>query len=126
MKDTVTAKANITVELRKKDIDDILFSAFNAGGISGWADKIIIAGEKLGGAVCEQVGLGGKVLIHDFAGGDTHELTKEKLKKGFALYLEEGCHVHVEDNHIVPGDLTADDADVIVQFALFGKELYPF
>lgn len=125
MKDTVTAKANITVELRKEDIDDILFSAFNAGGISGWADRITIDGERLGEKLFEQVGLGGEVFIHDFIGSRTHELTCGKIKRGFELYLEEGCHVHIEDGHIVPGDITMNDADVIVQFALFGEVKYP-
>lgn len=32
--------ARIEVNIRKEDVDSILFSAFNAGGISLWADKI--------------------------------------------------------------------------------------
>ena len=40
--------ARIEVNIRKEDVDSILFSAFNAGGISLWADKIWASGGKLG------------------------------------------------------------------------------
>lgn len=113
--------ARIEVNIRKEDVDSILFSAFNAGGISLWADKIWASGGKLGERVCEQVGLGGRVLIHDRIGGETYSLTPEKFEKGVRLYLEEGCHVRVEDGHLVPEDVTMIDADCIVQFALFGE-----
>ena len=116
--------ARIEVNIRKEDMDSILFSAFNAGGISLWADKIWASGRKLGERVCEQVGLGGRVLIHDRIGGETYGLTPEKFEKGVRLYLEEGCHVRVEDGHLVPEDVTMIDADCIVQFALFGEVRY--
>ena len=74
--------ARIEVNIRKEDVDSILFSAFNAGGISLWADKIWASGGKLGERVCEQVGLGGRVLIHDRIGGETYSLTPEKFEKG--------------------------------------------
>lgn len=116
--------ARIEVKIRKEDMDSILFSAFNAGGVSLWADKIWASGGKLGERVCEQVGLGGTVLIHDRIGGETYSLTPEKFEKGVRLYLEEGCHVRVEDGHLAPEDVTMIDADCIVQFALFGEVRY--
>lgn len=117
--------AAITVELRREDVNDILFEAFNAGGIAKWADSIVAAGEKLGDKVYEQVGLGGSVFVHDRVAGETYELTMRKLKKGFRMYLESTLHLRIEDNHIVKGDLNANEADCIVQFALFGEEKYP-
>lgn len=116
--------ARIEVNIRKEDMDSILFSAFNAGGISLWADKIWASGRKLGERVCEQVGLGGRVLIHDRIGGETYSLTPEEFEKGVRLYLEEGFHVRVEDGHLIPEDVTMIDADCIVQFALFGEVRY--
>lgn len=116
--------ARIEVNIRKEDMDSILFSALNAGGVSLWADKIWASGGKLGERVCEQIGLGGKVLIHDRIGGETYSLTPEKFEKGVRLYLEEGCHVRVEDGHLVSEDVTMIDADCIVQFALFGEVRY--
>lgn len=116
--------ARIEVNIRKEDMDSILFSAFHAGGVSLWADKIWASGGRLGERVCEQVGLGGRVLIHDQIGGETYSLTPEKFEKGVRLYLEEGCHVRVEDGHLVPEDVTMIDADCIVQFALFGEVRY--
>ena len=73
--------ARIEVNIRKEDVDSILFSAFNAGGISLWADKIWASGGKLGERVCEQVGLGGRVLIHDRIGGETSALRRKNLKR---------------------------------------------
>ena len=64
------------------------------------------------------------MLIHDRIGGETYSLTPEKFEKGVRLYLEEGFHVRVEDNHLVPEDVTMIDADCIVQFALFGEVRY--
>lgn len=116
--------ARIEVEIRKEDVDSILFSAFNAGGVSLWADKILVSGEKLGERVCEQIGLGGEVLIHDRISGETHSLSPKQFEKGVRLYLEEGCHVRVEDGHLVPEDVTMIDADCIVQFAVFGEVRY--
>ena len=40
------------------------------------------------------------------------------------LYFEQGCHVQVEDNSIDAGDVDANDADCIVQFALFEKVVF--
>ena len=40
------------------------------------------------------------------------------------LYFEQGCHVQVEDNRIDPGDIDANDADCIVQFAVFGEAIF--
>lgn len=117
-------RPRIEVCLFPEDMDSILFGAFNAGGISAWAVKILAEGEKLGKRVCEQIGLGGSVLIKDRISGKTHRLTPEKFTRGVQLYLEEGCHVRVEDGRLPAGDLTANDADCIVQFALFGEVKY--
>jgi len=118
-------KAEIEVTLSKEDIDDILFSAFNAGGISGWANKIQVVGEKLGKSVYEQVGLGGSVVIHDFFCNCSHELNLKRLQAGATQYLNESCRVRIVNGRIPRGEIDANEADCIVQLSLFGKIKYP-
>lgn len=117
-------KAEFEMQVTKDDLDDILFEALNAGGVAEWADRVVAVGGKLGERICEQISLGGTLSIHERIGGAWHELTLEKMKAGIEQYLRESCHVHVEDGRFVPGDMTAIDADTIVQFALFGEEKY--
>ena len=40
------------------------------------------------------------------------------------LYFEQGCHVNVEDNAIDTCDIDANDADCIIQFAVFGEVVF--
>lgn len=110
--------------MTKDYLDDILFEALNAGGVAEWADRVVAVGGKLGERICEQISLGGTLSIHERIGGAWHELTLEKMKTGIEQYLRESCHIRVEDGRFVPGDMTAIDADTIVQFALFGEEKY--
>ena len=43
------------------------------------------------------------------------------LSSGIKQYIEESCHIRIEDERLVLDDLTTNEADVIVQFALFGE-----
>ena len=52
---------------------------------------------------------------------EEHELTARKLIKGVERHLAEGAHVRIEDGRWLCEDMTEDDADCILQFALFDK-----
>ena len=121
--DTLKLKAEFEMRVTKDDLDDILFEALNAGGVAEWADRVVAVGGKLGERICEQISLGGTLNIHERIGG-WHELTLEKMKAGIEQYLRESCHIRIEDGRFASGDMTAIDADIIVQFALFGEEKY--
>ena len=95
-------------------------SALNAGGISAWSDAVKMVGDKLGKRVCEQVALGGELMIHEI-GGEWHKLSWQNLMSGVEQYLNESCHIRIEDERLALDDLTTNEADVIVQFALFGE-----
>lgn len=112
----VSAMACITAE----DVDLILYEALNAGGISAWSDAVKTVGDKLGKRVCEQVALGGELMIHEI-GGEWHKLSWQNLMSGVEQYLNESCHIRIEDERLALDDLTTNEADVIVQFALFGE-----
>lgn len=122
--DALKLKAEFEMQVTKDDLDNILFEALNAGGVAEWADRVVAVGGKLGERICEQLSLGGTLSIHERIGGAWHELSMAKMKSGIEQYLRESCHIRVEDGRFVQGDMTAIDADVIVQFALFGEEKY--
>ena len=77
-------------------------------------------GDKLGKRVCEQVALGGELMIHEI-GGEWHKLSWQNLMSGVELYLNVCWHIRIEDERMGLDDLTTKVADLIVQFALFGE-----
>ena len=54
----INLRAEVAVQITKEDLDVILFEALNAGGIAGWADRVMAVGNILGKRVCEQVSNG--------------------------------------------------------------------
>ena len=113
-------KVSAMVCITAEDVDLILYEALNAGGISAWSDAVKTVGDKLGNRVCEQVALGGELMIHEI-GGEWHKLSWQNLMSGVEQYLKESCHIRIEDERLALDDLTTNEADVIVQFALFGE-----
>lgn len=118
-----TVRPQIEVNLTQQDIDDIMVTALE-GGINYWCRKAKVVGEYLGEYASEQISRGGSLTLYDAESGDKWELTLEKFLNGVKLYFEQGCHVQVEDNSIDAGDIDANDADCIVQFALFEKVVF--
>ena len=65
------------------------------------------------------------LILHDAESSDKWELTLEKFLRGVELYIKNGDRVTVEDFKLVDyGELDAEDADCIVQYALFGKLVF--
>lgn len=118
-----TVRPEIEVTVTRQDIDDIMATALE-GGINHWCRKAEVVGGYLGEYASDQISRGGPLILHDAESSDKWELTLEKLLDGIKLYLEEGCHVHVEDNRIDACDIDADGADCIVQFAIFGEVVF--
>lgn len=105
-----------------REIDDILYTAFNAGGISKWADHIWVSERKFGTKVHEQVSLGGAVLIHCLYEDTVHRLDMEKLLNGLRRYILDGKE-SLQNGQLVK-IVDVNDADAIVQLALFGEVKY--
>lgn len=123
MKDKMfTIRPEIEVNLTKQDIDDIMSTALDSIGY--WCRKAKVDGEYLGKYASDQISRGGSLILYDAESNDKWELTLEKFLDGVKLYLEQGCHVSVEDNTIDPCDIDANDADCIIQFGLFGEEMF--
>lgn len=124
----------IHVAVTQEDIDDIMVSALE-GGINYWCDAAKVDESKRVAAWGhEQIARGGCLKIHvaePFDNEDTewYELTKEKFLSGLTRYLQtsgtemttlpSGDHMEIDT-----GQIDANAADEIIQFALFGKVIY--
>lgn len=111
---------SIRITLPQQDIDDIMVTALE-GGICYWCRKAEPVDGLLGAYACEQISRGGSLVLHDAESSDKWELTREKFLDGIKLFLEESGSVRIENGRIDPGDIDADDADRIIQLALFGE-----
>lgn len=116
-------RADVPVQVTGETLDHILYEALNAGGVSAWADRARAVGGKLGDRVCEQVSNGGEIRIHEIDGA-WFVLNRRNLLDGIKQYVEVSCHVRIEDGQLALEDLSESDADVIVQFAIFGEVKY--
>lgn len=131
-------EAVLAVEVTDEDIDDIVCTALE-GGITYWADEAKVMGEYLGEYGHEQIARGGQLKIHTMEPFDDEEtedylLDKEKLLAGLKMYLENPekpyditCVNHLRGKTEVILDTCQVDgvvADMIVQYALFGEQIY--
>lgn len=115
---------DMNVNLTQKDVDDLMCTALE-GGICYWCGRAEVVGEMLGDYAHEQISRGGSLILHDAESSDKWELTLEKFLRGVELYIKNGDRVTVEDFKLVDyGELDAEDADCIVQYALFGKLVF--
>lgn len=120
---TFKVRPEIEVALTVEDIDDIMCAALE-GGICYWCGRAEVVGDYLGEYASEQIARGGSLLLHDAESADTWELNREKFLNGVKLYFEQGCHVQVEDNLIDTCDIDGNDADCILQLAIFGEVVF--
>lgn len=111
-------------QIRREEIDNILYEAFNAGGIAGWADRIFASEwkQKCGKKAYEHIGMGGSILIHDTIDNRVYLLDGKRLLKGIELYIGSDGE-SICDGEIVK-KVGINDANCIVQLAIFGKVKY--
>lgn len=126
-----TINFNIDVQITDKDIDDIMAIALD-GGISYWCGTAEVVGDYLGEYASDQISRGGTLKLYDLEDKDeVFELTKEKFLQGVRLFLGTpsnfGRVVNLDSSDkfcIDCCEIDAEDADVIVQYALFGEVVY--
>lgn len=115
------------VSLTQQDIDDIMVTALE-GGINYWCGCAEVVEEKR----CadwghEQIARGGVLILHDAESSDKWELNLEKFLNGVKLWLqnnEDRYGAVASDGTLDPGEVDAEMADLIVQYALFGKPVF--
>lgn len=121
-------KKEFTVELTDSDIDAIMCIADN-GAIAYWCDEARVVGDYLGEYATDQISKGGQLIIVDYEGEEEYLLTKEKFIEGFKKCLDDvNCSDFLEykDKKLVVDTwyISADIADNIIQYAIFGELVY--
>lgn len=112
---------DIEVKLTEEDIDDIMCSALE-GGIGYWCDCAeVVGGKYLGEYASEQISRGGSLMLRHEDG--KNELTIDNLLNGIKRVIADG-RLTVEDGRIDCGDVDAEIADMIVQYAIFDKLVF--
>lgn len=114
---------NFDVEYDNEVIDDIMATALE-GGITYWCDNAEVVGDYLGEYASEQISRGGTLKLHDSEEDETYELTLDKFLAGLATVVgERGLDV-IYQGKIDPSNIDAEDADAIIQYAIFGEVVY--
>ena len=111
-----------TVTVSPEDIDDIMIAALE-GGINYWCRQAIVVDKYLGEFASDQISRGGILRLCDAESADTWELTREKFLDGLKLWAENGGTIN-RDGTLDTSEIDADDADQIVQYALFGEVVF--
>lgn len=127
-------EVSFSVFVTDEDIDDIMVSALE-GGINYWCDVAKVEeSNRVSAWGHEQIARGGSLKLHviepfDNDGTEWYELTKEKFLNGLKRYLRTpGMEITTlpSGNHmgLDTGQIDANGADEIIQFALFGEVVY--
>lgn len=107
-----------TVEVPQGLVDDLVCTAFE-GGCAEWIDRINVYNRP---ADCvyssDALTRGGHYVIT--VDGRKHELTLERFIEGIRFF----CVVTGKTVDVLGEDHDADDADCIMQYALFGEVVY--
>lgn len=111
------------VTVMDEDIDDIMDSAM--AGCTYWCSSAEPVGDYCGDYASEQISRGG--ILRFFPIDDSPvDLNKEKFRDGLCRWFASTEHASraIDVNMVNPGMIDADDADSILQFALFGELVY--
>ena len=109
-----------------QDLNDLVSTALE-GGITYWCGEAKVKEGSMSEEAYESieftsdaVSKGGTLVLSDAESDDTWELDRDKLLKGIQMYCE--------NHNVAPSDLMdlydANDADTIVQYALFNELVF--
>lgn len=115
-------KATVSHKFSDEDLNDLVSTALE-GGINYWCGEVKFI-DIPNGTYFEHssdvISIGGKLLLCDAESDDTWLLDRDKLLKGIQMYCE--------NNNVAPSDLMdiydANDADSIIQYAVFGELMF--
>ena len=122
-------KVEVELEITDEDIDDIMSAALD-GGITYWCYRAeVVEDEYFGEYASEQISRGGSLNLYDSEEDEVHLLTKENFMEGLKQFIASGRVGILEKK--MSGKLgidvlllDADDADCIIQYALFNDVIY--
>lgn len=114
------------IKVNAEDIDDIMACALE-GGVTYWCDEAKVVDEYLGEYASDQISRGGELLLHDMEENEEYLLDKKKFLRGLKIFLNnsEGKICKLDSGYEVdPANIDANDADSIIQYAIFGELVY--
>ncbi len=111
------------VNFTDQDIDDIMCGALE-GGITYWCGRAEVVGDYLGEYASDQISRDGKIKLYDSENDDCYELTKKKFINGLKLFVQERGNEVLDGTDLDTTLIDAGDADLIIQYALFGEVVY--
>lgn len=134
---SVNIKVNLPILITAEDIDDIMAGAME-GGITYWCSRAEVKGEYLGEYASEQISHGGTLrfyLDEPISDDDPEYFTLDyhKLIEGISMWLDslnyKAYSRVIETNsddglHLNMCNIDALDCDTIIQYALFGEEVF--
>lgn len=110
--------------ITQQDIDDIVCSALE-GGSTHWCSGVDVVGEYLGEYASDQISRGGTLIFHVLEGDKDVKLTLTKFLEGLQAYIASECKYDlITKGAIDTYKVHADDADGVIQYALFGDIIY--
>lgn len=115
--------AYVAAKVTDRDIDDIMSAALD-GGITGWCGRAEVVGERCGKYASDEISRGGELRLYDIESDEVYTLTLDKFLRGLSRYIG-GCYDYVTENGCLnAGQIDAEGADCIIQFALFEDVIY--
>jgi len=103
----------------KQDIDDIVCTALE-GGITYWCYKAKVCEDKyFGEYASDQISRGGSLELFVDDEDETFILNEENFLNGLEMYCKEN-----KIDYADPAEIDANDADCIIQYAVFGEVVY--
>lgn len=137
----ITTKILVT----DQDLADIITIAFY-GGINYWCKRAYPKGGHWIGSPENHILNGGAIILYDIDGEERYELNKFKLLRGITGLIEgdnldlsqlgfeneDAYYVDADNTQCIlrashcleTGDIDADIADLIVQYGIFGKQVF--
>lgn len=113
------------IALTGEDVDDTMESAMT--GCTYWCERVDAVDGYLGEYANEQISRGGRLSFVPFE-DPAAELDMEKFRKGLNMWLaaqeEDVINRVLGSGSYDPGQVDAQDADAVIQYALFGEIIY--
>jgi hypothetical protein len=109
---------NVTLEVEDSFVEDVLTTAFE-GGINYWCSNVTVVEEEHKNVkyFSQVISKGGTLRLKDLEDGKEYILTEERFFNGLRKYVKAGGTLDL-------CQLDADDADKIVQYAIFDELVY--
>lgn len=112
-----------TVDVTEEDISDIMTTALE-GGIVHWCGRVEMTGAHSKLSIEERLAKGESLTLHDMKSEKTYTLTCAALLNGLRLFLNDIPRSCVYNGKLDTSEIDADDADSIIQLAVFGRIVY--